>query len=47
MANKIAKRNATIRRILQSGDKKGEKRSGKSGKREMKGEPISLLIFVS
>jgi hypothetical protein len=38
MANKIAKRNAIIGRILQSDDKKGEKRMRKSDKRETKGK---------
>lgn len=38
MSAKIAKRNAIIGRILQSGDKKGEKKIRKSDKRETKGE---------
>ena len=44
MANKIAKRNAIIGPILQSGDKKGEKRIRKSDKRETKGEPKSPVF---
>lgn len=47
MANKIAKRNVIIGRILQSGDKKGEKRMRKSDKREAKGESGLSSVLIS